>query len=87
VGTHSSLVRLAGGKFAFFDSYTYNSAVRRQINELTRRGKDIKAVLNVHPFHTVHVRKIHAMYPDAKHYGTARHLSRFPDLKWTFMLN
>ena len=82
VGTQASLVRLASGKFVFLDSYTLNSAVRRKVGELTREGKDIKAILNLHPFHTVHVRKIHAMYPDAKLYGTARHLSRFPDLPW-----
>jgi hypothetical protein len=82
VGTQASLVRLAGGKFVFLDSYTLNSAVRRKVGELTREGKDIKAILNLHPFHTVHVRKMHAMYPDAKLYGTARHLSRFPELPW-----
>ncbi len=82
VGTQASLVRLASGKFVFLDSYTLNSALQREVAELTREGKDIKAILNLHPFHTVHVRKMHAMYPDAKLYGTARHLSRFPDLPW-----
>jgi hypothetical protein len=82
VGTQASLVRLASGKFVFLDSYSLNSATRRKVGELTRDGKDIKAILNVHPFHTVHVRKMHALYPDAKLYGTARHLTRFPDLPW-----
>jgi len=82
VGTQASLVRLASGKFVFLDSYSLNSATMRKVGELTRGGKDIKAILNVHPFHTVHVRKMHALYPDAKLYGTARHLARFPDLPW-----
>jgi len=82
VGTHASLVRLESGKFVFLDSYSLNTAARRKVAELTRDGKDIKAILNVHPFHTVHVRKMHALYPGAKLYGTARHLSRFPDLPW-----
>jgi hypothetical protein len=82
VGTQASLVRQENGKFVFLDSYTLNSATRSRVAELTRDGKDIKAILNVHPFHTVHVRKMHALYPDAKLYGTARHLSRFPDLPW-----
>lgn len=82
VGTHASLVRLASGKFVFLDSYTLSSAVRRDIDELTRDGKDIEAILNVHPFHTVHVRKMHKMYPQARLYGTARHLFRFPELPW-----
>jgi hypothetical protein len=25
---------------------------------------------------------MHERYPDAKHYGTARHLAKFPDLNW-----
>ncbi len=82
VGTQASLVRLASGKFVFLDSYTLNSAIRRKVAELTRDGKDVKAIINVHPFHTVHVRKMHTLFPDAKLYGTARHLSRFPDLPW-----
>jgi hypothetical protein len=82
VGTQASLVRLESGKFVFLDSYTLNSATRRKVAELTRDGKDIKAILNVHPFHTVHVRKMHALFPKAKLYGTARHLSRFPELPW-----
>ena len=82
VGTQASLVRLASGKFVFLDAYSLNSAARRKVAELTRDGKDIKAILNVHPFHTVHVRKMHALYPNAKLYGTARHLSRFQDLPW-----
>ena len=42
----------------------------------------IEAILNLHPFHTVHVRKLHGLYPHAALYGTARHVSRFPDLPW-----
>ena len=82
VGTQASLVRLASGKFVMLDSYTLSGAVKRQVGELTRGGKDIEAILNVHPFHTVHVRKIHQLYPHAALYGTARHKSRFPELPW-----
>jgi hypothetical protein len=82
VGTQASLVRLASGKFVFLGAYTLNSAIRQKIGSLTREGKDIQAILNVHPFHTVHLRKMHALYPDAMLYGTERHLSRFPDLPW-----
>jgi len=82
VGTQASLVRRASGKFVFLDSYSLNSAARCKVGELTRDGKDIEAILNVHPFHTVHVRKMHRMYPQARLYGTARHLSRFPELPW-----
>ncbi len=82
IGTHASLVRRNNGKFIFLDSYTLSGSVRREIDELTNAGKDIEAVLNLHPFHTIHVPKMHERYPHARHYGTARHLSKFPRLSW-----
>jgi hypothetical protein len=82
VGTQASLVRLASGKFVLLDCYTVRGAAKRQIGELTHGGRDIEAILNVHPFHTVHVRHVHGLYPHATLYGTARHRSRFPELPW-----
>ncbi len=82
IGTQSSLVKLASGKFVFLDSYTLDGAVLKKVNELTNDGEDVVAVLNLHPFHTLHVPWMHEHYPDAKHYGTARHLSKFPELRW-----
>jgi hypothetical protein len=82
IGTQCSLVRRANGKFVFLDSYTLSGAVQRDIDALTDDGNAVEAILNLHPFHTVHVRAMHQRYPDAKLFGTARHLSRFPDLPW-----
>lgn len=82
VGTQASLVRLASGKFVFLDSYTLSGAPRRRVNELTGGGENVEAILNLHPFHTMHVRWMHEHYPQARLYGTARHLDRFPDLPW-----
>lgn len=82
VGTQASLVRRANGKFIFLDSYTLNAGARRKVSELTDGGEEIEAILNVHPFHTVHVNKMHELYPQATLYGTARHLARFPELPW-----
>jgi len=82
IGTQASLVRLKSGKFVFLDSYTLDQALIDEVGELTRNGKDVAAVLNLHPFHTVHVEWMHKRYPKARHYGTARHLSRFPALAW-----
>ncbi len=82
IGTQASLVRLADGKFVFLDSYTLTGSVLAQVDQLTSNGNDVAAVLNLHPFHTLHVAWMHERYPKARHYGTARHLSRFPDLKW-----
>lgn len=82
IATHISLVRLSNGKFVFLDSYTLPAKTKKLIDEITNNGKDIVAILNVHPFHTVHVQKMHEMYPEAKLYGTTRHLAKFPDLPW-----
>lgn len=82
IGTQASLVRLASGKFVFLDSYTLGGDVKKEIDALTNNGNDVEAVLNLHPFHTVHVTKMQEHYPDAKHYGTARHLEKFPELNW-----
>lgn len=49
---------------------------------MTNGGQEIEAVLNLHPFHTVHVSKMHERYPNARHYGTERHLLKFPELDW-----
>jgi len=82
IGTQASLVRLASGDFVLLDSYTFNSATRRRVAEMTDGGEKIKAILNLHPFHTVHVQKMHEIYPEATLYGTQRHHTRFPDLPW-----
>jgi hypothetical protein len=82
IGTQASLVRRANGRFVFLDSCALSDAVQREVDALTNGGEDVEAILNVHPFHTVHVRAMHERYPGAKLYGTARHLARFPDLPW-----
>jgi hypothetical protein len=82
VGTHTSLVRRQSGKFVFLGSYTLSEPVGRDVDELTHGGKDVEAVIHVHPFHTMHVKAMHERHPHARLYGTSRHLARFPHLPW-----
>ncbi len=82
IGTQASLVRRNDGKFVLLDSITLPSDVKRTVDALTNGGKDIQAILNVHPFHTVYVALLHETYPHAKLYGTARHVSLAPQLPW-----
>ena len=82
VGTQAALVRRANGRFVLLDTYTFSDDVVRQIGALTRDGREIEAILNLHPFHTLHVTNTHRMYPEATLYGTARHRKRFPGLPW-----
>ena len=82
IGTQCSLVRRANGGFVFLDSCALSDSVQGDVDALTSGGRDVEAILNLHPFHTVHVRAMHQRYPKARLYGTARHLSRFPELPW-----
>ena len=82
IGTQASLVRRQNGRFVLLDGCALEGAVEQEVNELTRGGEDLEAVLHVHPFHTVHARKMYERYPNAKLYGTARHLKRYPEFPW-----
>lgn len=82
IGTHASLVRRGNGKFVLLDAYTLKGNVKAQVDALTHNGADIEAIINLHPFHTVHVKNAHQQYPDARLYGTRRHHEKFPDLPW-----
>lgn len=82
VGTQMSLVRLTSGEFVLLDSYTLSGDVRRKVLELTDGGKAISAIVNLHPFHTVHVPAVAAAFPHARLFGTRRHVDRAPTLRW-----
>lgn len=82
IGTHISLVKCSNGKFVFLDSYTVSDQQAEEIEAITGGSKNIEAILNLHPFHTVHVRAMHQRYPKAKLYGTARHRHKHDDLPW-----
>ena len=81
IGTQASLVRLSSGSFLLLDSYAFSDSVVQEINAILDGG-DIEAILNLHPFHTVHVERAHELFPEARLYGTQRHLDRFPELPW-----
>lgn len=82
VGTHCSLVHLAAGGFVFLDSYALDDRTLQQVRALTDNGHAVKAILNLHPFHTLHCRTMHDMFPDALLFGSDRHHRKWPDLPW-----
>ncbi|EDM67874.1 hypothetical protein PE36_18730 [Moritella sp. PE36] len=86
IGTHASIVRCKNGKFVLLDAYTLQGKLKNQVDALTNNGADLDAIINLHPFHTIHVQKVHESYPNAKLYGTQRHLDKFPDLPWQAQL-
>jgi hypothetical protein len=82
VGTQVSLLRRRSGGFVFLDSYTLDGETKRRVMELTGNGTKVEAILNLHPFHTLHVAAMHRDFPAAKLYGTRRHVERAPSLPW-----
>ncbi|MGB0920760.1 MAG: hypothetical protein ACPG06_08425 [Alphaproteobacteria bacterium] len=82
IGTHASLIRLGTGRFVFLDAYTLKGRVCKQVMALTEEGTLVDAILNLHPFHTVHCEQMHKDFPAAKLYGSTRHKSKFPNLPW-----
>lgn len=82
IGTQMSLVRRDDGRFLLLDSYELSGAPLDELLALTDGGKAIDAILNVHPFHTIHCKAVHAQFPHAKLYGTARHARKQPGLPW-----
>lgn len=82
IGTHASLVKQKNGRFVLLDAYTFNAEQMAKLDELTNQGELVDAIINLHPFHTIHVKKAHELFPNAKLYGTCRHHERFPELPW-----
>lgn len=82
IGTHMSLVRRGNGKFVLIDTYAPDDSDKEELLSLTSDGELIEAVLNVHPFHTVHCKFVHEALPHARLIGTRRHRDKLPHLKW-----
>lgn len=83
IGTQCSLVKLSSGRFVFLDSYALTGDVRDEVMALTNNGKDVEAVLNVHPFHTVHCDQMAKDFPQATFYGSKRHPKKIPEVNWS----
>ena len=82
IGTHMSLVRKPDGRFILIDAYEPDELDRAKLMILKDNGALIDAVLNVHPFHTVHCKFIHETLPQARFIGTRRHHEQKPQLDW-----
>jgi hypothetical protein len=82
VKTQASLVELESGKYVLLDACDFDDAAITWLNEITRDGAALDAVIHLHPFHTVFVRRLHSMFPAAALYGTQRHRDKAPELPW-----
>eukprot|EP00475_Leptophrys_vorax_P010988 TRINITY_DN17548_c0_g1_i1.p1 TRINITY_DN17548_c0_g1~~TRINITY_DN17548_c0_g1_i1.p1 ORF type:complete len:311 (+),score=89.41 TRINITY_DN17548_c0_g1_i1:178-1110(+) len=82
VGTHMSLVKLPTGKFLVIDTVPVDHELKLEIDELTNGGQDIEAVVATHPFHTLAFPAFFEMYPNARYFGTPRHLRNQKQVDW-----
>lgn len=82
LGTQASLVKLKSGKFVLLDCVPLEGGARSQVMRLTEDGKSLEAIINLHPFHTLHCKKVVELFPDATLYGTARHHTKRSNLDW-----
>lgn len=82
LGTHMSVVELPGNKYVVIDTLTLEPEVKQSLDTLTDRGKNIVAVLCVHPLHSLSLNAFYHMYPHAKYYGCPRHLEKFKNIQW-----
>lgn len=82
IGTQMSLVRRPSGTFLLIDAYEMDEASKAELFALTDDGSKIEAVLNVHPFHTVHCEYVQNLLPNARLIGTQRHRDQLSDLRW-----
>lgn len=53
IGVHSSLVKRKNGKWVMLDSMKMDDSMKAEVLSMSNGGKDVEAILNVHPFHTV----------------------------------
>lgn len=83
IGAHCSLIQLESGRFIFLDSYTLTDEVRDEVMTLTDNGQKVEAVLNLHPFHTIHCEQMAKDFPQAIFYGSRRHHEQVPNVKWS----
>lgn len=82
IGTQCSLVKLGEGRFVFLDSYTLRGEIRERVMAMADQGRAVEAVLNVHPFHTLHCAQMAEDFPAATFYGSDRHKTQVPQIAW-----
>jgi len=94
IGSHMALIRLESGKFIALDTVDLRcramrddvkcprGGVKEDIDLLTNNGENLEAVFATHPYHTLFFEPFYKAYPNAKYYGTPRHLRRMPDIEW-----
>ncbi|KAJ3118577.1 hypothetical protein HDU96_000529 [Phlyctochytrium bullatum] len=89
IGTQMSLAKLSSGRFLVISTLdlSANPEAKAELDSLTDNGRLIEAVLGTHPFHTVFFPDFYTAYPNAKYYGSPRHLRKQPEIPWAGSLD
>eukprot|EP01049_Picozoa_sp_SAG25_P006070 SAG25_NODE_438_length_8018_cov_7.819800_9_plen_234_part_00 len=77
--THMSVARLQSDDFVVIDAAELTPAAKTELDTLTSNGTKIVACVMTHPFHTVAIPALHALYPATetrRYLGCPRHLSQ-----------
>ncbi len=82
VGTQMSLIRRENGRYLLIDSYALDDDDRAHLLAQTGNGDLVEAIINVHPFHTLHCYSMHQLLPRARMIGTRRHQQHAPTVRW-----
>jgi len=82
-----SVVELPDNKYIVIDTVTLEPELKQSLDTLTDRGKNLVAVLCVHPLHSLSLNAFYHMYPNAKYYGCPRHLEKFKNIQWAGSTN
>ncbi len=82
VGTQMSLIRRSNGRYLVVDSYALDEDARAGLLAQTGNGDLVEAIINVHPFHTLHCYSMHQLLPRARMIGTRRHQQQAPTVRW-----
>jgi len=83
IGVQQNYIQLSSGRFLILDTINLTTQLTNEINAMTNNGALIEAVLGTHPFHTLFFPAFYQQYPNAKYYGTPRHLRDVKSVKWT----
>lgn len=86
VKVHCSLIKLSTGKFLLIDTVKFSEQAVLELNQFTNGGRDLEAVLVTQPlindYYTVCLSTCANMYPNAKYFGTPRHLRKIESVTW-----
>ncbi|KAJ3060285.1 hypothetical protein HDU99_005986 [Rhizoclosmatium hyalinum] len=73
---------IESGRFVVLSTVPLDPESKAELDQLTKNGDLIEAVVATNPFHTGSFEAFHKAYPHVPMYGTPRHIRNYPQIKW-----